>query len=167
MRQEMLFGLEEQAVWLLLGTLGLSLLLFLFVILLWVRISRLRKRYLRSMGNGEAANMEQVLLDIREQLDTLHASNKAQADQFRQLEQTVAAMKGRIGFYRYNAFAERGSDLSFSLALLDADRNGVVVTSLHNREMSYVYAKPIVKGDSDYKLTPEERQAIEQAGSQG
>lgn len=164
MTQEVFFGLEAQAAWLLLGTIGLAIILLLLVLILWVRISKLRKRYLLSIGNGTADNVEQVLLELREQLQTLEAVKAGHTKQFLQLEQEMAAMKSRIGFHRYSAFDVGGSDLSFSMALLDAERNGVVITSLHNRDMSYVYAKPIVKGDSEYKLTPEEREAIDRVG---
>ncbi len=164
-QQDRLFGLEDQLIWLLLGSIGLSLVLLLLVLILWIRISRLRKRYLSSMGTEASVNVEEVLIQLRKQLEQLEEARVAHVEQFRKLEQTLEVMKGRIGFHRYNAFGESGNDLSFSLALLDANRNGVVISSLHNRDMSYVYAKPIVKGDSTYKLTPEERQTIEQADS--
>ncbi|MEW9107481.1 DUF4446 family protein, partial [Paenibacillus sp.] len=70
-------------------------------------------------------------------------------------------MKSHVGIQRYNAFAERGSDLSFSIAWLNEEQDGVVITSIHGREHSYVYAKPVEKGQSTYSLSPEEKKAIE------
>ena len=64
---------------------------------------------------------------------------------------------------RYNAFSDTGSDLSFTLALLDEQNNGVVLNGIYSREMSNIYAKPITNGNSTYTLSEEERQAIDKA----
>lgn len=69
----------------------------------------------------------------------------------------------KIGIIRFNPFKEVGSDQSFSLALLDADDSGAVITSLYTREENRVYGKPIISGKSEYQLSEEENQAIEKA----
>ena len=69
----------------------------------------------------------------------------------------------RIGFIRYNAFYDMGSDLSFSIALLDSYRNGFVLTSIYGRENSVSYAKPVKNGVSNIPLSAEELIAIERA----
>ena len=68
-----------------------------------------------------------------------------------------------VGFIRYNAFNDMGSDLSFSIALLDERRDGFVITNIYAREESNVYAKPIVNGKSTYPLSVEEIQALDRA----
>ena len=47
--------------------------------------------------------------------------------------------------------------MSFSLAILSEQEEGIVLTGLHNRESSYVYAKPLKDGQSKYPLSPEEK----------
>lgn len=69
----------------------------------------------------------------------------------------------KIGVIRYNPFSNMGSDQSFSLALLDADNNGIVITSLFSQEGNRVYGKPIKNSSSEYSLSNEEKQAIEKA----
>jgi len=71
----------------------------------------------------------------------------------------------KIGVVRFNPFNQIGGDQSFSVALLDADKNGVVITGIFSREGNNVYAKPIEKGESKYSLTGEEREAIGKATS--
>lgn len=67
----------------------------------------------------------------------------------------------KVGVIRYNPFKEVGSNQSFAIALLDAKNNGTIISSLHSREGSRVYAKPIENGDSKlFPLTEEEKQAI-------
>jgi Protein of unknown function (DUF4446) len=65
-----------------------------------------------------------------------------------------------VGVVRYNPFEQMGSNMSFSLALLDGHANGVVVSVLNNREGSRVYGKAVERGTSSYPLSEEERQAL-------
>jgi len=72
----------------------------------------------------------------------------------------------KVGIVRFNPFAEVGSDQSFSIALLDSNDNGVVITSLYTREGNRVYGKPIKGSTSEYSLSEEEKKAIEMAKSE-
>ena len=69
----------------------------------------------------------------------------------------------KIGIVRFNPFKEVGGNQSFSLALLDGNDNGIVITSLYTREENRVYGKPIKNGQSEYLLSEEEKKAIELA----
>ncbi len=69
----------------------------------------------------------------------------------------------KVGIIRYNPFKEVGGDQSFSVALLDGNDSGIVITSLFSREGNRVYGKSIKNGQSEYSLSEEERQAIEKA----
>ena len=69
----------------------------------------------------------------------------------------------KVGIVRFNPFSEIGGNQSFSLALLDGNNDGVVITSLYTREGNRVYSKPIKQGKSKYLLSTEEKEAIEKA----
>jgi len=69
----------------------------------------------------------------------------------------------RVGMVRFNPFAESGGDQSFSIALLDENNDGIVMTSHYGREFNRIYAKPIKNGRSEYSLSKEEEAAIEKA----
>ena len=69
----------------------------------------------------------------------------------------------RVGIIRFNPFKEIGGNQSFSIALLDAYNDGLVITSFYSREGNRVYAKPVKKGRSKYLLSKEEKKAIEKA----
>jgi hypothetical protein len=67
----------------------------------------------------------------------------------------------KMGLVRFNPFSETGGNQSFSLALLDGEDSGLVITSLHSREMTRIYAKPVKKQKADgFELSAEEKQAI-------
>lgn len=70
----------------------------------------------------------------------------------------------KVGLVRYNPFAETGGDQSFCLSLLDGKNSGLVISSLHSRDATRIYAKPVKKGKAaGYDLSTEEKQAIKRA----
>jgi len=67
----------------------------------------------------------------------------------------------KINLHRFNPFEELGGDQSFILCLLDNTNSGVIITSLHNRDSTRVYAKAIKNGQSDsMALSKEETKAL-------
>ena len=71
----------------------------------------------------------------------------------------------KIGVIRYNPFPDVGGNQSFSIALLDKNDNGLVITSLYTPDGTRVYCKPIIKSQSKYNLSQEEKAAIQKAKS--
>lgn len=70
----------------------------------------------------------------------------------------------KVGLVRFNPFAETGGDQSFSLAVLDDNESGFVISSLHSREATRLYAKSVKNGKpAGYELSNEEKQAIKSA----
>jgi hypothetical protein len=69
----------------------------------------------------------------------------------------------KVALLRYDAFEDVGGRLSFSCALLDAQGDGVVVTSINGRQDTRVYAKPVRRGTSEYNLSEEEEEVIREA----
>lgn len=67
----------------------------------------------------------------------------------------------KVGLIRYNPFGSVGGNQSFSLALLNKENNGFVISSIHSREGTRVYSKPITGGDSAHNLSEEEKKSIE------
>jgi len=69
----------------------------------------------------------------------------------------------RVGVVRYNPFKEVGGNQSFSMALLDGNDSGIVITSLYSREGNRVYGKSIKNGKSEHLLSDEEMEAVKKA----
>jgi hypothetical protein len=89
-----------------------------------------------------------------------HARSDIRLDQ---LERIARSEIPRIGFVRYNAFDDVGSDLSFALALLNEDGDGVVITSIYSREETRTYGKAVKAFAPVQDASREERAAIEAA----
>jgi len=83
------------------------------------------------------------------------------------LEGSARVHFGRLGLVRFNPFDDTGGNQSFVLAMLDANNDGFVMSSLHSRTVTRLYAKAIFGGTSEMTLSAEETQAVEIAVSQG
>jgi hypothetical protein len=83
-------------------------------------------------------------------------------------ETTVLAEKAgtRLGFVRFNPFNDTGGDQSFCLAIIDARGNGYVLSSIHARTGTRVYAKQVQQGHSSHNLSEEEAAALAKASKQ-
>ncbi|WP_274654926.1 DUF4446 family protein [Paenibacillus humicola] len=142
----------------------MSILLLIRTMALGSKMKKLRKAYVQFMGVTGVENLEQVIIDIRNQIDIQEEVIEQLASRADQLERKLKDKKGNVGIRRYNAFADRGSDLSFSLAIVNDDEDGLVLSGIHSRDQTFVYAKPVKQGKSDYPLSPEEKQALNLAG---
>ena len=80
----------------------------------------------------------------------------------RQTEEALSSNL-RLGVVRFNPFEDTGGDQSFAIALIDKQGDGVVISSLHSRKETRVYAKPLKNRESAYPLTEEEKEAIARA----
>src|ERR1700735_4310357 len=72
-----------------------------------------------------------------------------------------------VAIVRYDALNEMSGQLSFSLALLNAVGDGVVLSSINGRAETRTYAKPVVAGQGEQELSPEEAQAVHSARAAG
>jgi len=79
------------------------------------------------------------------------------------LEKVAQSQTPRVGFLRYNAFADVGSDQSYALALLTRDGDGVVLSSIYSREETRTYGKAVQNFQTPQEASAEERAAIAQA----
>lgn len=115
------------------------------------------------LAGGESQNLQEIVL---KQKKTLLVHNKNLKELGKILAELVEQNKWnlqKVGVVRFNPFADTGGNISFALALLDRENNGIVISSLHSREGTRIYAKPIEKGKSTFHLTDEEMEAIDEA----
>ncbi|SDE77651.1 DUF4446 family protein [Sporomusa acidovorans] len=143
--------------------LGLTVLIFIALLVFIsvnIKMSKLNKRYRRMMNGMENANIERLLLSHIEEVRQAVSKVNQLDEKCRQLDAITTKTIQNIGLVRFNAFEDTGSDLSFALALLDKNKNGIVLSSIYGRNESRIYAKPVVDGQSTYHLTEEEKQAL-------
>ena len=116
---------------------------------------------MKKLGNGK--NIDENLKVYMDRVQKVEDLNKEIIQYCESLDKTVDTCIQKIGIVRYNAFKDVGSNLSFTLALLNNNNNGVVLNGIYSRDNSNIYAKPIKDGKSEYILSDEEKEAIEKA----
>ena len=143
---------------------GVIALLFVLVFVLFARLSSIRSLYEKMMqGEESGQSMEKMLLGHIEETRRVAEENKRICEENARIDALLQTAVTRVGVVRFSAFQDMGSDLSYAVALLDANNNGVVFSSIFAREDSRSYVKPIEGGRSKYTMTKEEEQAVHDA----
>ncbi|MEN6479198.1 MAG: DUF4446 family protein [Anaerolineales bacterium] len=127
------------------------------------RQSRLNAQYGRLFCADDAGSVHDALAAYAAQVAATVEGAQSDRAQLATLTAQAARCLQHTGLVRFNPFADTGGDQSFALALADAQGNGLILSSLHTRGLTRVYAKPLVGWSSTYPLTDEENQAIQQA----
>lgn len=140
-----------------------NLLLLILLISNRSKIRKLKRKYNRFMSLEGDKNIEELLNIILDRTELINSKNKDIENRISEMEDSLINCIQKVGVIRYNAFDNMGSDLSYSIALLDSNDNGIVISGIYSRDSSSTYAKPIVNGKSKYVLSDEEVQAINEA----
>lgn len=148
----------------------LTIMFFIIIILTILYITtviNLRKlrtsyqKFMNKLGNGN--NLDEMMKEYMKKVNSVEEKNNEIISYCKVLDDNMKKCTQKIGIVRYNAFKDTGSDLSFSLAILDDYNNGVVLNGIYARDSSNIYAKPIENGESKYVLSNEEKEAINRA----
>ena len=91
---------------------------------------------MKKLGNGN--NIDEMLKDYIKRVETVEAKNEEIINYCKALDDNMKICIQKIGIVRYNAFKDTGSDLSFTLALLDENNNGVVLNGIYARDSSNI-----------------------------
>lgn len=143
--------------------LGIIVLLILYISNS-IKLSKLRKSYkqfMKKLGKGE--QIDEILKKYIDTVEKVEDNQEELESYCNKLDENMNACIQKVGLVRYSAFKDTGSDLSFTLAILDKYNDGIVLNGIYSREMSNIYAKPVKDGKSTYTLSEEEKEAIEKA----
>lgn len=145
-----------------------QVLLFFLISAFWLlalsialyRIYALFNRLTKGVDEGD---LKKILQNVLTEEEKHSSSIKSLINKVETLENEGKLHVQKIGITRFNPFKEVGGDHSFSLAILDANDSGVIITSLHTRDRTRVYMKDIKTGKSRFELSDEERKALSMA----
>jgi hypothetical protein len=146
---------------------GLALLALVFSFVVGLRVRRLRAAQQVVLGDDgredlvtHAAGLQEAFMQLNDRVE----------DIAERLDERVARVEDRLdgaiayrALVRYDAYGELSGHQSASLALLDAERNGVVLSSIAHRDTARLYCKQVVDGRGEHLLSPEEDEAIRRA----
>ena len=134
--------------------------LIIAIISLYISI-KIYKKYETNMKKlGEGKDFAQMIESYVSQVDKLNKRDDQIIEVCNNINNELSHCIKKIGLYKYDAFGNTKNSLSFTLALLDRENNGIVINSIYGQDNSNVYSKPIIKGTSKYNLSYEEKAAI-------
>lgn len=153
-----------------------SIVLFILIIIALCKISKMKKRFdAFAQTNTEGQSVEQMLIDFIDETRKINTRYENIELRISDVKSTIdlkiddiynrlRLCNQKVGVIRYNPFENVGGELSFALAILNENDDGIILNSIYSREGCYVYAKNIVKGCCNtHKLSNEEETAISMA----
>lgn len=149
--------------WLFLVLFILLIAVIVLLVLTMKRYSDLKYRYDRFMMGKRTASLEDRMTSLIGDVERLKKDSKAYANDIDLLFSKHEGAIQKVGLLKYDAFKEMGGNLSFCLALLDENDNGVMLNTVHSNTGSYSYTKRIKAGSCDNDLSPEEQETLRRA----
>lgn len=148
-------------------TIAIPIVLLIVIILYIINCVKLKKieknynTFLRKLGKSDS--IDEDLSKYIEKVENIDYKNRELEAYCDKISKKIRGCVQKVGIVRYTAYDNIGSDLSFALALLDEENNGVVLNGIYATDMSNIYAKPVINGESEYKLSEQELEAIKKA----
>ena len=139
------------------------LITFILLIITLCKLKALRRRVDTLTRGKDAETMEDSILNFFERIESLEDAERKMHRDIRDIKENLKITYQKTGLVKYDAFREMSGALSYSLALLDKENNGILITSMYSREGCYTYAKDIIKGECKLNLSDEEAEALKQA----
>ena len=137
--------------------------LFIICIISLKAIGKSEEKYRRFMRGVNGKNIEELVISYLDKVDEATKIAKETKEKCETIEEKLQKCFQKTSILRYKAFENVGSDLSFSISLLDNYNNGFIITGIYGRNDSTTYAKPIDKGVSRYDLSQEEKEVLQKA----
>jgi hypothetical protein len=150
-----------------LGAGALALIALLLALVLAVRLRRLRAAQRLVLGEHGDTDLVEHAAGLHRAFAALHDRvEEVAANVDQRLGEAEARLDGAIAYrslVRYDAYGELTGNQSMTIALLDAERNGVVLSSIVRRDTARIYCKQVVDGRGELELSPEEVEAVRRA----
>jgi hypothetical protein len=142
----------------------LSLVFLFLIIIIFLKIKKINVKQKIFFEGKDAKSLEETVLKNSKSIVALDRDIQELYNIANQVHQLAAKGMYKTEIIRFNPFKDIGGDQSFSIALLNGKNSGLVISSMHTRENTRVYAKPIILGKSGkYDLTEEEKMAVKNA----
>ncbi len=141
----------------------LFIMLLIINIIQGIKISKLNKKYNKFMQGKDAKSLEQSIVNLFESNRIMKESSEDNHKRIRELTKNQKFAFQKMGLVKYDAFKQMGGELSFCIAMLNANNDGYIINTVHSTDGSYTYTKEIKNGESKLALGEEEKVALEKA----
>ena len=138
----------------------LLIILLITVLVLYGKYNTLNMSYQMFMRGKKAESLEEEIGALFGDISSLKVATEKNRKDIRKMIENLRECYQRVGIVKYDAFSEMGGKLSFSVALLNDNENGLIINSVHSSDGCYVYTKEIVEGECAISLGEEEKKAL-------
>jgi hypothetical protein len=152
------------AAWIAIGAAAGAGLTLLLVCWTWLRVRRLKVGQAVLLGGGKS-DLVDFAVSLQGRIDDLHRAVDEVAAGLVRVDRRVDESVRNVSIVRYDAYEDTGGHQSASLAVLDSQRTGVVVSAIQGRDYARIYMKELDRGRPSVALSPEEAEAVERAMS--
>lgn len=143
---------------------SLSGLCLMLAVINYIRLSGIIKKYKKLIKGLSKENVEELMISYSKELNSVKEKLEHNINaRILTLENKMDSCIKNVGIVNYNAFKNISNNMSFSIAALNDNKDGIVFTGIYTRENSYVYAKEIKNGKGLKTLSDEEQEALEKA----
>lgn len=136
---------------------------FILLIILGIQLFVLKKRIRELFGKDKGGKIEKVLdgyvKGVKHYFEEVDELKKFSDKIYSHTQKSIQ----KVGIVRFNPFNDVGGNQSFSIALLDMEDNGILITSMFSRDGTRIYSKSIKNGKSEHYLSEEEKEALKKA----
>lgn len=131
------------------------------ILLLWIGFTEYR--FKKFFAGTKAKNLEEVMINLGSQMKELEDSQEKIDKHLVTVDTRLNKSIRSIETVRFNPFLDAGSNQSFAISFLNDEGDGVVMSSLYARDRMSIFAKPIIKGKSEFELSIEEKEVLDKS----
>lgn len=158
-----LFGYDFQTEYIICGFAGIILLLLIFDIIQFVKISNLKRR-IADLTEGSEGSLEAKIAEKFAQVTELREIQSKNTNDIDKIFKKLKNAYQKAYVHRYDSLADMGGQLSSVIVLLDERNDGFLINSVHSTTAgTYTYVKKITNGTADVELAEEETFALAEA----
>jgi len=135
---------------------GIVVLVLLWILMIEIRLNKI-------FAGTKARNLEEMIVIVGKKINQIEEKEIEIDKHLIKVDERLNKSIRNIETIRFNPFIDAGSNQSFAIALMNDEGNGVVMSSLYARDRMSIFAKPIVKGKSEFELSNEEKEVLDKS----
>lgn len=149
--------------WLFIVSLAAVVAVLVYAIIIHRQLADFKARFKQFFGTKKNPHLNSIVMKNTEKIEKAQTDIKDLVKAANSLHKMATRSTQKVGVYFYNPYGDTGGVLSFSVAMLNDSDSGIIISSLHARGGTRIYAKEITKGQSKQHLTEEEIEAIKRS----
>jgi len=153
---------SSTAAWIAIAALAVAVLALLVAAAYFATLRGVRRGQLVLLGGGKA-DLVDFAVSLQSRIDDLHRAVDELAGGLARVDRRVDGAMSKTALVRYDAFQQKGGEQSATIAVLNGERTGLVISAIQGRDYARIYMKELERGRASVALSPEEQEAVERA----